>query len=99
MTPSQYDPRYQDLLPQDPKFKMCKVMTDKVMCFAAGKNFIIIIFSEVSIIFGNVFVLFQRAHSINKSVVLTIRTQCVFQYVCLSRITIIPVHFWRLSCY
>ena len=39
MTPSQYDPRYQDLLPQDPKFKMCKVMTDKVMCFAAGKNF------------------------------------------------------------
>ncbi|KAI0210128.1 peroxidasin-like [Lamellibrachia satsuma] len=38
MTPSQYDPRYQDLLPQDPKFKMCKFTSDKVMCFAAGDN-------------------------------------------------------------
>ena len=37
MTPSQYDPRYQDLLPQDPEFKMCKFKTDKVMCFAAGE--------------------------------------------------------------
>ena len=37
MTPSQYDPRYQDLLPQDPKFKMCKFKSDKVMCFAAGE--------------------------------------------------------------
>ncbi|KAK2184613.1 hypothetical protein NP493_258g05028 [Ridgeia piscesae] len=38
MTPSQYDPRYQDLLPQDPEFKMCKFKTDKVMCFAAGDS-------------------------------------------------------------